>query len=172
MFRAIAALMLLLGFAGTGNAQTLGEIDRREAAVVEAWTATPLTLRKAFFVAKHPDGFGQYLERSGNAFKPGEKLVAYAEPVGFGWKDIGNGEYEFGFKVDFLVKSPDGKVLTGQEDFADLGEKSHARNREFMVVLTLDVEGASPGDYVLEYKLHDITSDKTASFNLPFKIAK
>ena len=71
------------------------------------------------FVAGHPDGFGQYVERPNNAFKKGEKLVTYAEPVGYGWKDIGNGLYEFGFKVDFLLKTPDGKVLAGQEDFAE-----------------------------------------------------
>jgi hypothetical protein len=172
MFRAIAALVLLLGLVEAGNAQSLGDIDRREAALLEAWNATPLTIRRAFFVAEHPEGFGQYVERPDNAFKPGEKLVAYAEPVGYGWKDIGSGEYQFGFKVDFLVKSTDGKVLTGQENFADLAEKSHARNREFMVVLTLNVSGAPPGDYVLEYKLHDVTSDKSTSFDLPFKIVQ
>jgi hypothetical protein len=172
MFRIVSAAVLLIGFADIGNAQSLEEIGRREAAVVEAWAATPLTIRQAFFVAEHPKGFGQYVKRPDNVFKPGEKLVAYAEPVGYGWKDVGNGEYEFGFKVDFLIKSPDGKLLTGQENFADLAEKSHARNREFMVVLTLDVEGAPPGDYVLEYKLHDVTNDKATTFNLPFKIAK
>ena len=129
-------------------------------------------MRKAVFVAKHPDGFGQYAKRDNAVFKPGEKLVAYIEPVGYGWKDIGNGQYEFGFKVDFLIKSPDGKILAGQQDFADLKEISLARNREFMVVLTLNVSGAEPGDYVVEYTLRDRTSAKSTSFNLPFKIAE
>ncbi|MBV8776596.1 MAG: hypothetical protein JO032_14315 [Alphaproteobacteria bacterium] len=169
--RRFVIVLGLLGMMPVAAAQTLGDIDRREAAVIEAWAATPLTVRKAFFVAQHPDGFGQYLERPSNVFKPGEKLVAYAEPVGYGWKDSGKNDYEFGFAVDFLVKSTDGKVLTGQENFAHLSEKSHARNREFMVVLTLNVEGAPAGDYVLEYKLHDIASTKETSFDLPFKIA-
>jgi len=169
MFRAI---LLLLAISGAANAQTLDELERREAAVVEAWNAAPLTLRNAVFVTEHPQGFGQYTERSNNVFAKDEKLVVYAEPVGYGWKDIGKGQYEFGLMVDFLIKSPDGKVLTGQENFANLDMKSHARNREFMVVLTLSVEGAPPGDYVLEYKLHDIASEKTASVDLPFKIAQ
>jgi hypothetical protein len=171
MFRVIAVLILLLGCVEVGHAQSLADIDSREAAVVEAWAATPLTIRKAFFVAEHPQGFGQYVERSSTVFKPGEKLIAYAEPVGYGWKDTGAGEFEFGFKVDFTIIAADGKILGGQQDFADLSLKSHARNREFMVVLTLNVTGAPPGDYVIEYKLRDVSSDKTATFNMPFKIA-
>jgi len=172
MSRAIIALILTLAAVEAAQAQTLADIDRREAALIEAWKATPLTVRKAFFVAEHPHGFGEYVERSGNVFKPGEKLVTYAEPVGYGWKDIGNGLYEFGFKVDFVIKSPNGDVLGGHEDFADLTQQSHARNREFMTVLTLNISDAPPGDYIVEYKLHDVSSDKTANFNLPFKIAQ
>lgn len=172
MKRAIASLILFLASGGAGYAQTIEDIDKRDAAVTEAWAATPLSVRRALFVTGHPDGFGQYVERPNNAFKKGEKLVTYAEPVGYGWKDISKGFYEFGFKVDFLLKTPDGKVLTGQEDFADLSQKSHARNREFMVILTLNVTGAPPGDYIIEYKLRDVTGTKTGTFNQPFKIVE
>jgi hypothetical protein len=172
MFRAITALFLLFTLADAADAQTLEEIDKRMAAVGEAWAATPLTVRKVFFVAQRPDGFGQYVVRPNNVFKAGEKLVAYAEPVGYGWKDIGGGQYEFGFKVDFLIKTPDGKILTGQQDFADLVEKSLARNLEFMMVLTLDVSGAPAGDYVVEYTLRDRTGPKSTTVSLPFKIGE
>jgi hypothetical protein len=172
MSRISVALLLLLIAAAPGRAQTLQEIDRRDAAVFEAWNAAPLAVRKAIFVSEHPQGYGEYVERADNVFKPGEKLVAYAEPVGYGWKDIGKGEYEFGFKADFLIKSSDGKVLGGQEDFADLTQKSHERNREFMVVLTLSLSDAPPGEYLLEYKLRDVTGDKSTTFKMPFKIAQ
>jgi len=172
MFRALIALLLLLIATSHASAQTLEDIDRREAAVMEAWEATPLTIRRAFFVSEHPQGFGEYIQRANNVFKSDEQLVAYAEPVGFGWKDIGNGEYRFGFKVDFEVKTAEGKVLGGQENFADLSQRSHTHNREFMVVLTLKVSDAPPGDYVVEYKLRDTTGPKTTSFSLPFKIIK
>jgi len=35
----------------------------------------------------------------------------------------------------------------------------------------LEPSSAPAGDYVVEYKLHDVASDKTASFQMPFKIA-
>jgi hypothetical protein len=172
MKRAIASLALLLASGGTGYAQTIADIDKRDAAVTEAWAATPLTVRRALFVTGHPDGFGQYVERPNNAFKKGEKLVTYAEPVGYGWKDVGSGTCEFGFKVDFVLKTADGTVLGREDDFADLSQKSHARNREFMVILTLTVTGAPPGDYVIEYKLRDVTGNKTGTFSQPFKIVE
>jgi hypothetical protein len=128
-------------------------------------------VRRALFVADHPHGFGLYQERASNVFKPGEALVTDAEPVGYGAKDAGNSLLQFGFAVDFLIKSPDGQILTGQQDFARLTQQSYVRNLEFMPLLTLDVSGAPPGDYVGEYKLRDISGDKTTSFELPFKIA-
>ena len=171
MVRAVAAVLGMLLGASPVGAQSLQEIDRRYAAVVEAWEKTPLTVRRALFVADHPQGFGMYQERASNVFKPGEALVVYAEPVGYGAKDGGNGLLEFGFAVDFLIKSPDGQILTGQQDFAHLTQQSHIRNLEFMLLLTLNVTGAPPGDYVVEYKLRDISGDKSTSFELPFKIA-
>lgn len=172
MFRTLLLILALVAAAGASRAQSLDEIGRREAAVVEVWQKTPLTVRHAVFVSKHPDGFGEFVERKSNVFKPGEKLVAYVEPVGYGWKEAGGGTFEFGFAVDFLVKTPDGRVLAGQENFANLAQQSHARNREFMLTLTMNVDGAPPGDYVLEYKLRDIASDKSAVIDLPFKIAE
>jgi hypothetical protein len=41
-----------------------------------------------------------------------------------------------------------------------------------MVTLTMNVSGAPAGDYVLEYKLRDLASDKSAVINLPFQIEK
>ena len=171
LLRGLISLFLLLSSIGSGHSQSLQEVEKAQAALIAAWEKTPLSVRRAIFVAKKAQGFGQFEERSSNVFK-GEPLIAYAEPVGYGWKDVGNGMFEFGFAVDFLIKSPDGKILAGQQDFARLAERSHARNLEFMVTLTLNVAGAPPGDYVVEYKMRDIAGDKSTSFELPFKIAK
>ena len=47
---------------------------------------------------------------------------------------------------------------------------SHAKNHEFMLAITLDLTGADPGKYVLEYTTRDIASDKSAVISLPFSI--
>jgi len=160
-------------FGGTAQAQTLAEIDKRDAAVLEAWNATPLTIRRAIFVDGQPTGFGQYVERANNAFKKGDKFITYAEPVGYGFKDLGGGVYQLGFKVDIQLKSADGsKVIVSKDDFAEIAMKSHARNREFNLLFNLSLGDTPPGDYLVEYKLHDIASTKTVSFSQPFKIVE
>ena len=86
------------------------------------------------------------------------------------WKENGKGLFEFGFVVDFQIKSRDGEVLAEEENFMRIATESHRRNVEFFIVLKLNMGRAPPGEYVVTYKLHDIASDKTASFEMPFKL--
>jgi len=154
----------------TVSGPTVKDIDALQKTVTDAWEKMPLTERRAIFVSAPPENFGSYEERASNIFKPSEKLITYVEPIGYTWK--ANGEiYEFGVIVDFIVKSAEGKVLAGQEGFARFVKTSRAKLQEFMLTLTLSVDGAPPGNYVLEYKLHDIGSDKTSTFEQPFTIA-
>jgi hypothetical protein len=165
---AIAALLAMLAPV-SAPAQDLAALDQAEAALVAAWNATPLAFRHALFV-NEAKGFGIYVERP-NVFKPGEPLLAYAEPVGYAWKDNGDGTYSFGFDIDLFVKNSAGEVVGSQEKFQQLKLSSHSRNREFMVTLTLTFDGAPAGDYVVEYRAHDLNSDKVGTISLPFTIA-
>ena len=170
MMHPVFLLFALLLSLGAAHAQSVEEIDRRQAALIEVWEKTPLTIRRALFIKGEPRGFGLYQERGSKEFKKGEKIVVYAEPVGFGWKDAGKDMFELGFVVDFQIKSLGGEVLAEKENFMRIATESHTRNLEFMVVLTLNLTSAPPGEYVVEYKLHDIASGKTATFQMPFKI--
>ena len=153
-------------------ARDLDAIAKAEATLDDAWAQSPLAVRQAFFVNGDPTGYGVYEARPDSKFKQGEKLVAYAEPVGYGWKANGDGTYTFGFNVDLTIKSGDGKELMQKPDFSKLALTSHAKNHEFMVTLTLDLTGADPGDYIASYTLRDIASDKSTVINLPFSIVK
>jgi hypothetical protein len=167
---ALLNLMLLVATASL-RAQTLQDVDKQEAALDAAWEKTPLTVRKAFFVTKHPSAFGGYTQRSSDVFKPGEPLLAYIEPVGYGWKGNGNGVFDLSVSVDFLVKTEDGNIVGGKEDFQRLVLQSHVKNKELMLTLTLNVRGAPAGNYTVEYKLRDLVTEKTATVDLPFTIA-
>lgn len=164
---AIGLLALLL--AGSANAQSLTEIEQAEAAVVAAWEKTPLAFRRAVF-ATEANGFGVYKERETAQFKPGEPLLVYAEPVGYAWKDNGNGTFSFGFDVDLLLKTSKGEIVGGQENFQQLVLVSSAKNREFMLTLTLNVTGAPADDYVVEFRTRDAFGPKVATISLPFTI--
>lgn len=162
---------MLLAAATSAGAQSIEAIEKAEAAVVAAWNATPLAYRRALFV-DHAQGFGVYQARANAVFKSGEPLIVYAEPVGYAWKDKGDGTYTFGFAVDLLVKTSKGEIVGGQENFQTLEMTSRSQNREFMLTLTLNIDGAPAGDYVVEYRTRDINSQKSAVISLPFTVAK
>lgn len=157
---------------GYARSQDMAAIEKAEAALVEAWQASPIAFRRAIFVSEPPQGFGLFKEREDAVFAPGEPLVVYAEPVGYEWKEGGDGTYTFGFEIDLALKSPDGEVLVEKEQFQRLALTSHARNREFMLTLTLDISGAPAGDYVVEYRARDVNGSKAGLISLPFSIAE
>ena len=158
-----------LAFARLAHADAL---TTAEAALEAAWAATPFSVRQAFFVVGQPDGFGLYVKHPDAAFKPGETLIVYAEPIGFAYKDAKDGTSSFGFDIDVTIKTAAGKVGLQQKSWQKIGLVSHAHNHEFNLALTLDVTGADPGDYVLDYTLHDQNSGKVTDITLPFTIAK
>ncbi|HEX6562825.1 MAG TPA: hypothetical protein VF020_01010 [Chthoniobacterales bacterium] len=166
--RVCPAILLILTACGQfAYGQSIDEINKREEAVRQAWVQTPLSVRRALFVTDEPGGFGVYTPRSSSRFKAGEKMIVYAEPVGYLWKSLDDGQYEFGVKVDLIVKTPAGKVLAEKDDFGNLVLKSRAKNTEFLIHLDVNLNGAPTGDYVLAFRLHDAESDKTTTIELP-----
>jgi len=63
---------MLLGI-GAVHAQSVEEVDRRQAALIEAWEKTPLTIRRALFIDGEPRGFGLYKERGSTEFRPARR---------------------------------------------------------------------------------------------------
>lgn len=169
---AAAFLALLALQAGSAAAQSLDDIDKAEKALDAAWEKAPLSIRQAHFVNGDPAGFGVYEARPDSTFRPGEKLVIYAEPVAYGWKSNDDGTFTFGFDIDLTLKSADGTELLKKPNFGHLVITSHAKNREFLLKLSLDVTGADPGNYLLEYAVRDITSAKSTVISEPFSISK
>jgi hypothetical protein len=151
------------------SAVTLDDLDTLQQAVIDAWTKMPLTVRRVIFVTEKPPMLGAWSERPTNVFKPGEKLLTYIEPVGYTWKQQGE-MFNFGAIVDFTIKNAEGKILGGQENFAKLSLVSRTKLQEFMLNLTMSLDGVGPGKYILEYKLHDLGSEKTVVVDQPFEI--
>jgi hypothetical protein len=166
---ALLGCMVLAASPATG--QTLQDLQASKDAYLKAWEATPLTQKTVVFVTSKPTAYGAYDVRPNNIFKPNEPVLTYAEPVGYLWKTVAPGTYQFGLNIDFLIMSPDGKVLGGKENFMHYAQASHERNTELMLNLTLSVNGAPPGDYIVRYTVHDQNSNKVSTFQQPFKIA-
>lgn len=152
-------------------AQADVKLAEAEAAYEAAWLELPISFRKVVLV-NQVNGFGIYEQRKDSVFKGDEPIVVYAEPVGYVWKDNGDGSFSFGFDVDLLVKTPEGQIVAGQENFQKFEMKSQAKNKEFMLTLTLTLTGAPPGDYVIEYVTRDIASSKSGKLSVPITVSK
>jgi Putative bacterial sensory transduction regulator len=133
------------------------------------WDKAPLTFRRALWVAAQPEGFGAYNPRENSIFASGVKMLAYAEPVGFGWRKNGD-VFETDMAVDIVVKGKDGAVLLRKEDFQGLRIGSRVKNREFMAHIGYTFTGIPVGEYVVETTMRDKVSGKTGAFALPFTV--
>jgi hypothetical protein len=138
-------------------------------ATLQVWDASPLLFRRALFVAGSPSGFGIYNARPDTVFKQGEKLVIYAEPIGFKWQEKDGLEHAL-LVADLVLRAEDGNVVASQENFGEFKFDSHEQNMEVMAVLTIDFTGAPAGKYVVDCTFKDKMSDKTGKFELPFEI--
>lgn len=169
--RTILPALALAVAASTVGAQTLGDLDNAEAALVAAWEKTPLAARRAVFVTERAAQYGQFSERTNPVFKPGEALLTYVEPVGYAWKPAGPDGFVFGVTLDFVLKNKAGQILGGQEKFLNFSQTSKNRVRELFLNISLGLTGATPGEYVVEYTLRDQGSQKTTVIRQPFQIA-
>lgn len=186
---AFAATMIGLVPAGTALAGPLADAAARAEQLAASGDATgaraaildavsdfsaglPFAVGTATFVAGDPSGFGMFEPRPDNVFKPGEKIVAYIEPVGLTWKPARVlKKMETRFTVDFDLLDGSGTVLGSQKAFGNFTFTGISKNAEIFATLTLDVSEAPVGSYVLRYHLNDTNSGKTASVDLPFSIA-
>jgi hypothetical protein len=163
-------MLASLALASPATAQTLQDIERREADLLAAWEKTPLTMRTATFVTEKAPLYGTFTPRPSSSFKQGEPILAYLEPVGYGWKAQGD-EVVLGMTLDVVLKTRDGKILGGQEKFLNYQQASRRRMRELMLNVSLNLGNTPAGDYVVEFVAEDLTG-KSGSVTLPFTVTE
>jgi hypothetical protein len=190
MKKLIVALALAAMARGTALA---GEIADRAAAAEQAlesgdalaavlkfdqaqdalWSAMPLTLRKVE-KATEASGVGIYTPRPEGAYKSGEKIYLYMEPVGYGYGDDGLGNKVIELSVDLTLIDAAGQSLGTIENIAGISISSRVKNRELFFGLNLSLAPGSvpPGKYRGDFLMRDKNSDKTAEFAVDFEIAK
>ncbi|MGU3538377.1 hypothetical protein [Methylobacterium sp. A54F] len=144
-------------------------VDAAERALAEVQDRLPFGVRNVTFVNRKAEAFRNIDRRSTNVFAPGEPLLTYIEPLGYGVREK-DGGYNFGMTMDFRVRTAAGEVVAGKDAYNSVDLNPQKRRVPFYVDLSLNLTGAPPGDYVLVYTLHDAVSGKTTSFEQPFTI--
>ena len=144
-------------------------LDAMRAATVSLWEAAPLTFRRALWIEAAPGGWGVYTPRSSDIYASGDKMFAYAEPVGFSWRASGE-DWVIEWTADMVIKSKDGTELQRMNDFQQLKITSHERNQEVFASFTYTFTDIPAGEYVVDTVLRDKGNGKTATFSLAFVI--
>ena len=156
----------------SNNSQTAStpNIMKYEAAreqFLKVWDQLEFEPRVATFVNESEMiGNGQYQEHS-NVFPPGENIVLYVQPIGFGHKQIQgqNGEklYLMNFTADIILSTKNGTIIGGGQDIPVTQLISHYRNVELLATLTLTIppDQSIKGDYLARYTMNDQTTGKS-----------
>ena len=119
-----AALAETLVGRGYGEA-ALAAFDKSTAAF---WAASPLQLRVIAF-ADSVAGYGNYVARPDSAFRSGDTLRLYFEPVGYSFTPDGDG-IRAAISVDVEIRTPGGLILGSAEDFVRLEWKGRTPMHE------------------------------------------
>ena len=151
----------------------LAELESARQQYMGAWNNTAFSSQYDEFVAEGTVGlYGEYRGHTpANIFRPGETMVLYVEPVGFGYLPITNTNVESlvdtgaPFKTLYLINMTAdiyGTDSSGTQIFAveDLPVASnlisHRQMTEIPMTLTLTQEEPFPvGDYIITYVVRD-----------------
>jgi hypothetical protein len=157
---------------GALAAQSTADWAAQEPALQDAlWQARGFHIGRAVFVTAPAAGFGIFDARGSASFQPGEPILIYAEPRGYGYGVKGEGVEEIAFDIDLQVLDSAGKLLADKPGLLRLGFLTRAHNREFMANLRYDLAGLGPGDYRLRTTFRDVHGKGQASVTSEITIA-
>lgn len=144
-------------------------IDAFDASAEAFWKAAPLAFRKALFV-DDVKSYGEYVAHAGSTFAPGSELKIYAEPVGFGWTDMGD-KHRIAFKAEIEIRNDKGLIFAKSPAPAELEKVGSSPSRDFHLTVGFRLPDLKPGSYKLILTVTDEATGKTAPIELPLTIA-
>jgi hypothetical protein len=147
------------------------DLDAIRQQYLSVWENTPFSSQFDVFIEEGSNlGYGVYREHvPANIFRPGETIVLYVEPVGFGHQPIitdhaiestGSNNittlYLINMTLDYSISDSTGVELRRGEALPVAQLISHRQNLEMFLTLALSQEQPFPvGDYILTYVVHD-----------------
>ncbi len=153
----------LLTISGYSNQSVEGQIQGEATGLTGPNQVQTFASAYDTFVTSEPLGYGVYEEKESDTFEPGEDIILYIEPVGFGYgtsdEDGDKTLYTIDFTADFVISDSEGNVLTGQQGLPVSNISSYHQNKEVFIPFTITQTTPFPsGDYVITYTIHDDNS--------------
>ncbi|MGD8561137.1 MAG: hypothetical protein PVG03_01315 [Desulfarculaceae bacterium] len=140
-------------------------------AAAEAFKRLPFKALNVHLVAAPPSGFGRYLPRVDNVYRPGEPLILYMEPVGFKViENQKNGLYRFSLTADFNLVDAWGMVVSGRRSVGRFGGESRQFPDRYPLTFTYNLAGLPAGEYRFETILRDLLGKRSHTVVTPIHI--
>lgn len=136
--------------------------------------ADGLTIQRALF-ADQIAGLGQYTPHAGNRFTLDDTCRVYVEVAGFATPLTLNtqDEYNVDMAVDVKIKLPQsGRRIAFQPDMEKFATKLRTKLTSHFFAFAFNLDGWSPGSYVLEVGVRDNLGGQTVSQDIPFVLAE
>ncbi|HRD77459.1 MAG TPA: hypothetical protein PK264_16250, partial [Hyphomicrobiaceae bacterium] len=120
-------------------------------------------IRGHVLVESIPAGYRRYARRTNLAYKGGEQIVLYGEPIGFGWSAVVNGQ-QLHMVVNIEIVDQTGAVVFKPEDVT-LRQTEATMPAEPFVHVAFVLPTLKPGEYAVHYKFHDRANKKMVRFH-------
>lgn len=181
---AAAAVLFAVGSAAAGpvveaaqRAEELAEagepvrsLEAMDDGVAEIWREAPLTFR-SWAIVEEVQGYGVYKPREETAFRPGETMRVYVEPVGYSYSSQGD-IHEVALSADLSIETPRGQILAEGKDIFSIAVPSRNRIRELHVTLGFVVPELAPDEYRVVFTIRDRHSEKSGELSVPLHIGE
>jgi hypothetical protein len=122
-----------------------------------------------FTICSNIIGFGSYVPVAAPAFKAGDQILFYYEPLNV-FTGRREGLYEIWYTQDMIVLDAKGNTLLNKADALDFHYTSKTPVLDLYATNSLDVSGLAPGKYqfkaVLKDKLRNMQIAKIAEFTI------
>jgi hypothetical protein len=151
---------------------SISAYDAVRHALIVVWEELPLTVRNATLVTGTPTAFSQYERRTERTFRPDEPVLVYAELYGYGVAQPADGGFLRELSADLALLDPSGAVRANQIGFWSASERFETRPLEMHLSFSATLGAFPPGDYTLRFTVHDRSSDKETSFDVPITLTE
>jgi hypothetical protein len=167
---AIALATLLLSPAPASAQSSMAAYDAARTALLAIWAELPLSVRNATPTTETAKSYGNYTPYEGQSFKIGEPIHVYVEVLGYGWKDNGDGTTSELLDADLNLLDSAGTTIASQAKFLSANIVSREKLLETYLTLEATLTDFDPGEYKLQYVLHDLAGAKQTTFEVPITL--
>jgi hypothetical protein len=122
-----------------------------------------------FAICSNIIGFGSYVPVAAPAFKAGDQILFYYEPLNV-FTSRREGLYEIWYTQDMIVLDAKGNVLLNKADALDFHYTSKTPVLDLYATNSLDVGGLAPGKYQFKAVLKDRLRNKQIAKIVEFTI--